>query len=55
MAFFHSFPSYKSTTSITVLGSSSAIIKEKIEYKSSGVYLSSFLLSRTELLDTEVS
>jgi hypothetical protein len=54
MAFFQSFPSYESTASLTVLGSSSVIDKEKFEQKSDGVYLSGSLLSRTDLLNTGV-
>jgi hypothetical protein len=40
MALFQRFPSYESTASLTVLGSSSVIDKAKFERKSDGVYLS---------------
>jgi hypothetical protein len=51
MAFFQSFPSYEFIASLTVLGSSSVINKEKLEQKSDGVYLSSSLPSGTNLLN----
>jgi hypothetical protein len=50
MEFFQSLLSFESIVSLTIMGSSSVIDKEKLAQKSSGVYLSSFLLSQTDLL-----
>jgi hypothetical protein len=54
MAFFQIYPSSKSTPSLTVLGSSSIIEKEKFERKSNEVYISGSLSSRTDLLNNGV-
>jgi hypothetical protein len=54
MALFQIFPSYESTTSLTVIGSSSVIDKEKFERKLDGLYISDNLLSRNDLLNTGV-
>jgi hypothetical protein len=54
MALFQRFPSYESTASLTVLGSSSVIEKEKFERKTNGLYLFGSLLSRSNLLNTGV-
>jgi hypothetical protein len=51
MVSFHSFPSYESIASLTVLGSSSIIDKEKFEWKLGGVYLYGCLVSLTDLLN----
>jgi hypothetical protein len=54
MAFFQIFPSYESIASLTVLGSSSVIEKEKFEQKSDGLYLSGSLISRNDILNNGV-
>src|SRR3984885_9176853 len=54
MASFQSFPSSESTASFTVLGSSSVTDKAKFEQKADGLYLSSCLLSRVDLLTAGV-
>jgi hypothetical protein len=46
MDFFHIFPYFESTASLTVLGSSSVIDKEKFEQKLGGVYLSDSLFPK---------
>jgi len=50
MTSFQSFPFAESTTSFTVLGSSSVIDKAKFEQKADGLYLSYYLISRTNIL-----
>jgi hypothetical protein len=54
MAFFQSLLSSEFAASLTVLGSSSVIDKEKFEWKSGGLYLYGCLLSLTDLLNTGV-
>ena len=54
MGYFHSFPSFESTASLMVLGSSSVIVKEKFEQKEDGIYLFGCLLSRADLLTAGV-
>jgi hypothetical protein len=54
MAFFYILLSSKFTTSLIVLGSSSMIDQEKLEQKLGGLYLSSFLVSLIDLINTRV-
>jgi hypothetical protein len=54
MKFFQSLLSSESIASLIVMGSLSVIDKEKLAQKSGGFYLSSCLLSQTDLLKIEV-